>query len=299
MKLVLKENNTKKSLNKKINEGLSFDELRDLEKLIYPYLKNIWVHEVHFENMKNLEGDDVNLLLYADVDGDWKHDHLAYKDAVKEFCDDNGFEIVSHRQREIGHSESDSYEAEHIFWIHKKKLKEKLYKRYRVNEEMYYGKDFPNGFNKRWFYHNITDDKRVTVVITDSEHADVYVGKKFWQNDYPKFELELNDDGTVSIYERPNSHRVFSFNFGGDSFIKNTGDFFSLSIRAIEYALNRWYKNLLHESVNYYNGKTRLSVEQREDLNRICSKYCGWKEPQEIRPLWKELSDYGIDDIVI
>ena len=166
---------------KKIDEKLSFDELRDLEKLVYPYLKNIWVHEVHFENMKHLEGDDVNLLLYADVDGDWKHDHLAYKDAVKEFCDDNGFEIVSHRQRELGHSDSDSYEAEHIFWIHKKKLKEKLYK----------------------------------------------------------------------------------------------------------------------ENVRYYNGETKISNQEKRELNKICSKYCGWKLQQEIRPLWKELSDFGIDDITI
>ena len=135
-----------------LNESLSFDELRDLEKMIYPYLKNIWVHEVHFENMKHLDGDDINLLLYADVDGDWKHDHLAYKEAVKEFCRDNGFEIVSHRENEIGHSDSDSYEAEHIFWISKKSLKEsyiskfyvgknrpkKLYNRNRQNESVNY-----------------------------------------------------------------------------------------------------------------------------------------------------------------
>jgi hypothetical protein len=142
---------------------------------------------VHFENMKHLDEDDINLLLYADVGRDWKHDHLAYRDAVKEFCEDNGFEIISHREKEIGNSESDSYEAEHIFWIHKKKLSEK-------------------------------------------------VRKKLYRKD---------------------------------------------------------------ESINYFDGETRLSQKERKELNRICYKYCGYKEPREIRPLWEELLEHGIDVGVI
>lgn len=35
------------------------------------------------------------------------------------------------------------------------------------------------------------------------------------------------------------------------------------------------------------------------DLNKICSKYCGWHTPAEIRPLWDELEAAGVTGILI
>lgn len=39
----------------------------------------------------------------------------------------------------------------------------------------------------------------------------------------------------------------------------------------------------------------KITEKQRRAASAICLKYCGWKLPQDIRPLWNELSEIGID----
>lgn len=250
-----------------LNEGLSYNELADLERKFYPYIEKIWAHEVHFENMKHLDGDDINLLLYADVGGDWKHDHLAYRDAVKEFCEDNGFEIVSHREKEIGDSQSDDYESEHIFWIHKKKLAEKVRKKlYRESVE-----DILNG--KHYVVYKVGNNSYEL-------HPDFVAGK------FIPFTLGVNQHGKfdLSFQDRDGWHEV-------DSDMKSYGDVKNVLDKIYYY----YKKRVLHESINYYDGETRLSPVEKKFLNSICFRYCGWKEPKEIRGLWEELLEHGID----
>lgn len=52
-----------------------------------------------------------NDVIVVDVDGDWKHDHLATRDIMIE----NG--CISLGQKEIGESDDDSYHAEHYYKI--------------------------------------------------------------------------------------------------------------------------------------------------------------------------------------
>ena len=281
--------------SKRINEKLSFDELRDLEKKLNPYLKNIWVHEVHFENMKHLEGEDINLLLYADVDGDWKHDHLAYQDAVKEFCCDTGFDIVSHRQKEIGHSDSDSYEAEHIFWIRKDApLTEKVNNQKFIDLE----KELDDELD------GIGVDFLTVRQVYGAEHSpcDFVINADIrgdWKHDHLAFTQVIEDfckkhnfdvvDVTKYLIDDDNMSDYYSAQYNyyvNEKLQENYGK-----------KLYKRYRQ--NESVNYYNGEVRLSEKQRKVLNRVCRQYCGWKLPKEIAPLWDELSQFGIDPITI
>lgn len=42
-----------------------------------------------------------------------------------------------------------------------------------------------------------------------------------------------------------------------------------------------------------------INASVRKHLNSICQKYCGWKEPKDIRPLWDELVEAGVDPIMV
>lgn len=42
-----------------------------------------------------------------------------------------------------------------------------------------------------------------------------------------------------------------------------------------------------------------INAAVRKHLNSICQKYCGWKEPKDIRPLWNELVEAGVDPIMV
>lgn len=53
----------------------------------------------------------LNCVIEVDVDGDWKHDHLAVKEIMKE----NGCSQLS--QKEIGESYDDSYHALHYYIV--------------------------------------------------------------------------------------------------------------------------------------------------------------------------------------
>lgn len=94
---------------------LTSSDLAKLERELYEYLRkewNLYPSDGTFDNAKD-NFSDLELTLY--VDGDWKHDHLATQEAVKEFCDKANLAIINHEQVEIGESDSDSYEAKHTW----------------------------------------------------------------------------------------------------------------------------------------------------------------------------------------
>ena len=94
---------------------LTSSDLAKLEKELYEYLRkewNLYPSDGTFNNARD-DFSDLELTLY--VDGDWKHDHLATQEAVKEFCDKANLAIINHEEVEIGESDSDSYEAKHTW----------------------------------------------------------------------------------------------------------------------------------------------------------------------------------------
>lgn len=48
----------------------------------------------------------------------------------------------------------------------------------------------------------------------------------------------------------------------------------------------------------YPEDSNIITADFKKQLNKICNKYSGWKYPQEIAPLWKELSDLGIEVLI-
>ena len=66
-------------------------------------------------------------------------------------------------------------------------------------------------------------------------------------------------------------------------------------VRVKKFQKKSCINNKKNESVNYYDEETRLSPAEKKFLNSICFRYCGWKEPKEIRGLWEELLEHGID----
>lgn len=51
----------------------------------------------------------------------------------------------------------------------------------------------------------------------------------------------------------------------------------------------------INEDVLYYEDTTKLTQKQKSELNKILRKYNGWKYPREIRDMWDEIEDYGIE----
>lgn len=48
----------------------------------------------------------------------------------------------------------------------------------------------------------------------------------------------------------------------------------------------------------YADDMVTIDSKFKKQLNKICAKYSGWKLPQEIAPMWEELSALGIDVLI-
>ena len=98
-----------------INEAKQFSskELSKLETELIDDLKNynLFPEDGTFSNA------DTWLELTLQVDGDWKHDHLATEYVVEQFARKKGWTIVRHNEQEIGNSQSDWYEATHTWFF--------------------------------------------------------------------------------------------------------------------------------------------------------------------------------------
>lgn len=96
-------NGYKESLKESIDEASLEKELGELFKE-----NDLWVEDYSVHNGE----------VYVHIsDGDWKHDHLRCKWLVNQFLDDKGLITKDYIEKEIGNSDSDTYSAEHIWYI--------------------------------------------------------------------------------------------------------------------------------------------------------------------------------------
>ena len=49
------------------------------------------------------------------------------------------------------------------------------------------------------------------------------------------------------------------------------------------------------QALDRFQSTGKITNKIRDELNKIVSKYCGFKKPSEIRPMWEELSNSGIE----
>lgn len=88
------------------------EQIKEVENL----LKGYWA-EVYQDNSKY-----PSCVLCVEVDGDWKHDHLA----VKHILTENGYNQI--REEVIGDSDSDSYRSIHLVMKASKEFIDGLFK---------------------------------------------------------------------------------------------------------------------------------------------------------------------------
>lgn len=106
-----------------------------------------------------------------------------------------------------------------------------------------------------------------------------------------KFSQVTRDDGS-DFYE---AHYEIPMILKSEKSQKTLNDFRKFFGESKKISKKSCINNKKNESVNYYDGETKLSQSERRVLNSICRRYCGWKEPKEIRGLWEELLEHGID----
>lgn len=91
------------------------DKYHQLVKELDEYLRNekkIHVDELYFDPRRRYISGEIH-------NGDWKHEHLAFKIATEEFLDKKGYE-TSISSQEIGNSDSDCFSARYIIFIDEK-----------------------------------------------------------------------------------------------------------------------------------------------------------------------------------
>lgn len=92
------------------------DMCKELESKIFNELakNDIYPEDGSVNKARNSLAD---FEMYLIIDGDWKHDHLFAEDVVESYCKKNGLIVVKHEVNEIGESDSDWYEGEHVWLI--------------------------------------------------------------------------------------------------------------------------------------------------------------------------------------
>jgi len=92
------------------------EELAAFEKELFDELAKYGIHpeDGTFMNSDNSLAD-LKLEMY--IDGDWKHDHWATEEIVAKFAREHKWAIARHDSVTVGESESDWYEAQHIWYF--------------------------------------------------------------------------------------------------------------------------------------------------------------------------------------
>lgn len=92
------------------------EELNDIEKKLYDYLRSNKFYE--YGDVEQSDNDLADMRIIMTIEnGDWKHDHLYADQLIQDFCKENNLAIIKHIKKEIGYSDSDSYSAEHTWYI--------------------------------------------------------------------------------------------------------------------------------------------------------------------------------------
>lgn len=102
--------------NESLNEDGYEKVISDLESIEnYLIANNFSNYEVFGYDNYPMETSKI----VFEVSGDWKHDHLLFKDLVNEWADKNNRKIFKIDSEEVGHSDSDNYEAIYNVYITK------------------------------------------------------------------------------------------------------------------------------------------------------------------------------------
>lgn len=109
LKLYLNED-----LNKKLTEDL-FDKPRDIADSICKYLdsKNFYNYELIDYDSYPMDTSRITL----EVDGDWKHDHLRFKDLVYDWSFDNNKSIYKIDSELVRDDGSDNYASNYFIYV--------------------------------------------------------------------------------------------------------------------------------------------------------------------------------------
>lgn len=103
-------------LKKPLKEGMDTvrADLESIEKFLNENGRSIWwdVYDYDTAPMGTSRID-------FQVEGDWKHDHWAFKDLIQEWADKNDRKIFKIDSREVGESDSDDYTAIYSVYIAK------------------------------------------------------------------------------------------------------------------------------------------------------------------------------------
>lgn len=106
----------KKGRSQKLKEGMETvrADLESIEKFLNENGRSIWwdVYDYSTAPMGTSRID-------FQVEGDWKHDHWAFKDLIQEWADKNGRKIFKIDSQEVGESDSDDYTAIYSVYIAK------------------------------------------------------------------------------------------------------------------------------------------------------------------------------------
>lgn len=162
-------------------EEFTKEELAELEKSVFEYLKKkqIFPEDGTVSNSKVMSKNFFDITLV--IDGDWKHDHIACDRAIEDWVAEHNFELVGSSEEEIGDSQDDSYEAEHIYHIGKDKEFAQSMKKLIVGDtKIDHNKGFSKGFyeklNKQ-LEKNLEDLDEFEIVL-DSDDEEDYVYQK-------------------------------------------------------------------------------------------------------------------------
>ena len=162
-------------------EEYTRDELAKMEKEIFAYLakKEIYPEDGTVSNSKVMSKNFFDITLV--IDGDWKHDHIACDRAIEDWIADHDFELVGTSEEEIGDSQDDSYEAEHVYHVGKDKEFAQSMKKLIVGDaKRDHNKGFSEGFyNKleKQLEKNLEDLDEFEIVL-DSDDEEDYVYQK-------------------------------------------------------------------------------------------------------------------------
>ena len=102
----------KESILSGVDKKWAHDELADLERKLWDFLKKKGATNISFDG--TFISDRTNrtdVILDGYLSGDWKHEHLYFKDLIDEFAEENGLIIVNKFSEVTRDDGSDFYEA--------------------------------------------------------------------------------------------------------------------------------------------------------------------------------------------
>lgn len=198
------------------------------------------------------------------IEGDWKHDHLAFKDAIQDWAEENDRYIFKIDEEEIGESDSDWYNSRYDIYITKDK-------------ESF---DTLNSM-KALFSESLNEDV-VNPQLAAAERFCNYSNKKIGGKGYSdKFEIESDENGGYIVswgredsYHFKNDGTVeYEYGYYDDQKIENWDSIeeFEKETYSQDESLNEGVKKLYNFKITPIQGK--WGIECKERMNNYGKRY--------------------------